>query len=194
MFDFELLQRQMNADDPVSVLLRGHLWIESMLVELIRAELPVPEAWRELDRLSWSSKLGLAVAQGNTPDFTSFVVLNRLRNRLAHSPTFEPDLAASMELARAVAVDIQSEANVYAITFELPDPQTQSPAEVLRAAISTLLEYLLAALTALYEVLTNRFNEQAERLRAFIDDLPSSPSREDGADSNQHGATTSASS
>ncbi|NGN95313.1 hypothetical protein G5C66_21560 [Nocardioides sp. KC13] len=194
MFDFALLQRQMNAEDPVSVLLRGHLWIESMIVELIRAELPIPEAWRELDRLSWSSKLGLAMAQGNAPDFTSFVVLNRLRNRLAHSPTFEPDLTASMELARAVAADIQSEKNVHAITFDLPDPDTQSPADILREAISTLLEYLVAALTALYEVLANRFNEQAERLRAFIDGLPSSTSGEDGADSNQHGATTSASS
>lgn len=175
MLDFDLMRQHLGAEDAVSVLLRGHLWVESMVVELIRADLEIPEAWPELSRLSWSSKLGLALAQGNTANFNSFVVLNRLRNRLAHLPGFEPDTSAAMELARAVDADFKSPSNVHEISFERPNPNVDPPAEILRASIEALLAYLTAALVDLLEVTTQRKVEALERLQAMMVDKSSAP-------------------
>ncbi|HEY0888695.1 MAG TPA: hypothetical protein VGE38_03670 [Nocardioides sp.] len=175
MLDFELMQRHLAVEDAVSVLLRGHLWVETIIVELIKAELEVPDAWPELSRLSWSSKLGLALAQGNTPDFASFGVLNRLRNRLAHSPAFEPDASAAMELARAVDADLKSFSDVYEIPFERPNPKVDPPAEILRASIEALLGYLMEALIELLKLTTQRKVEALERLQAMIANKSSPP-------------------
>jgi hypothetical protein len=78
----------------VEVFLRGHLWIEKFLIELLEAEVPNPSPLR-LDRMNFASKVNLGEALNllSPTDAASLRVLNSLRNRLAHDLEGEPTLA-----------------------------------------------------------------------------------------------------
>jgi hypothetical protein len=74
------------ADDPLGAVVRGHLYVESLLITLIEEALLNPEAI-DLARLNFPLKMDLAVALGlvNPDDAPAFLFLNRLRNRFAHN-------------------------------------------------------------------------------------------------------------
>jgi hypothetical protein len=73
---------EMNSADAVGVLIRGHLYLEAMLIQLI--ETRIPKA-RTLD-LNSPTKVNLAVAMSlmRDSDGPALIAINRLRNRLAH--------------------------------------------------------------------------------------------------------------
>lgn len=81
----------LSTSSRVEALLRGHLWIEHYLTELLREKLVRPDAvdiermaWRQ--KLSWCDGLGL-IEQEDIPSLLEF---NRIRNRLAHDLNAEP--------------------------------------------------------------------------------------------------------
>ena len=61
--DVELFMEHTRKRSIVEVLLRGHLWLENALIELIEAEVanPVP---LKLDRMTFANKANLAEALG----------------------------------------------------------------------------------------------------------------------------------
>jgi hypothetical protein len=73
---------EMKSGDPVGVLIRGHLYLEAMLIQLI--ETRIPKA-RTLD-LNFPTKVNLAVAMSlmRDSDRPALIAINKLRNRLAH--------------------------------------------------------------------------------------------------------------
>jgi hypothetical protein len=74
------------GSDPLTVVIRGHIFIESRLANLIESKLVEPGAI-DVGRLNFHNKVGLAVALGSLPIELkqSLKTLNGLRNRLAHN-------------------------------------------------------------------------------------------------------------
>ena len=73
------------GEDPLAVIIRGHLYVESVLTQLIEEFLAEPSAI-EVERLSFKTKVELALAVGAPIEElrTPLTELNRLRNKLAH--------------------------------------------------------------------------------------------------------------
>jgi hypothetical protein len=73
------------GEDPFGLVVRGHLFIESRLIRLIESKLTEP-GQIDLTRINFLTKIELAVATGALPTNLQqcLVVLNQLRNKLAH--------------------------------------------------------------------------------------------------------------
>lgn len=89
-FDFEGVAAVLQESDDAGVLLRGHLWIESLLERAAIGKLERPHAidWK---RARFEHKLAIAEAVGAvSPDIAAAIRgFNSLRNQLAHELTFE---------------------------------------------------------------------------------------------------------
>jgi hypothetical protein len=74
-----------SGDDDLAIIIRAHLYLESTLSLLIEEHLVEPGAL-EVDRLNFSTKVGLAVALGALPITLRepLQMANSLRNRFAH--------------------------------------------------------------------------------------------------------------
>jgi hypothetical protein len=74
------------------ILLRGHLWVESLMNSVLEAHIVDAKAL-DLDRVAFRQKVDIAQAFGfiTQEDGAAFRVLNRLRNKLAHNLTAEPN-------------------------------------------------------------------------------------------------------
>lgn len=90
------IMKTLKWGDPLSVLVKGHLFVESKLIELIEEELPNQGAI-DLSRITFPTKLGLAVALELLPESErrGYAAFNALRNQVAHN--YEKQLAASDE-------------------------------------------------------------------------------------------------
>lgn len=84
-FDVPTLTHHLNAEDPMTLILRSHLYVETILLERIEAALADRNVL-DVARLSFSLKASLAVALGkiDAADAQAFTVLNKLRNKFAH--------------------------------------------------------------------------------------------------------------
>jgi hypothetical protein len=84
-FDVRLFEKRMSISDPFQQILRAHLYLEHVLVELLRLRLPSPDD-AELDRMNFLTKLKIAKSMlllfGDL--YGSLLVVNNLRNKLAH--------------------------------------------------------------------------------------------------------------
>ncbi len=102
--DVELFMEHTRKRSIVEVLLRGHLWLENALIELIEAEVanPVP---LKLDRMTFANKANLAEALGllGSTDAGTLRALNKIRNRLAHDLHGEPTLDDLVLLERGLS-------------------------------------------------------------------------------------------
>lgn len=93
----------------LEIVLRGHLWVESVLNGLIESKLAHPDAL-DIDRLSFANKVSLAHALGVLPpgDVGWFRKLGKLRNRLAHTLGGEPTDQELEELETALSSDTRN--------------------------------------------------------------------------------------
>jgi hypothetical protein len=73
-------------EDPLGAVIRGHLYVESKLIQLIEEALPDPGAI-DLARLQFPIKLDLAVALEllSDSDKRAYAALNAVRNTMAHN-------------------------------------------------------------------------------------------------------------
>jgi hypothetical protein len=78
------------VDDPLSLVIRGHIYIESALIKLMEQGVPRPEAI-DFARLNFPTKINLAVALGllSEEEKPGYLALNKLRNKLAHDVEIE---------------------------------------------------------------------------------------------------------
>ena len=78
--------KSLQNEDPLGVVIRGHLFIESKFIRLIEEALPDAGAI-DLGRLNFPLKLDLAVALKLLPETEKrgYAQLNALRNQLAHN-------------------------------------------------------------------------------------------------------------
>lgn len=83
--DSDLFNAHMDDPSALSMLLKGHLWVEHALARAI--SIALTDATRlELDRMSFSAKIDLVVASGALPSEYESPLrrLNKVRNRSAH--------------------------------------------------------------------------------------------------------------
>lgn len=90
-------EQHITRDEPLEVLIRGHLWIEAALTTLVDRTLRRPAALEKAG-LSFSQRVSLAEAMGLVPQDMAYAMrqINRLRNRAAHNlndPPRETDQA-----------------------------------------------------------------------------------------------------
>lgn len=87
----------------LELVLRGHLWIESLLNGVIESRMRNAEALN-LDRMTFAGKVDLAFALGAIDSDSAgwFRALNKMRNRLAHSLDGEPTQGELTDLAANV--------------------------------------------------------------------------------------------
>ena len=80
--------RDVRDDSPETLLLRGHLYIETEIIRLIAQELPNRDAINLATDLNFLQRLKLAVALEllNPSEANTFSRLNTLRNGLTHAP------------------------------------------------------------------------------------------------------------
>ncbi len=93
--DSEELERHLGGEDDVGVVIRGHLGLENALNTLL--ELGLPKGLSNLDNLRFPARVDLAIATGliDPSARTAWLLVNELRNRVAH------DLDATLDDARA---------------------------------------------------------------------------------------------
>jgi hypothetical protein len=84
-------QQVWQCESRVEVLLRGHLWVENVLEQMLSVALARPAA-AGLERLTWRQKLSLCDAVGvlTEADVDALAQLNKIRNRLTHDLSGEP--------------------------------------------------------------------------------------------------------
>jgi hypothetical protein len=87
----------LNADDPLQIIVRGHLYVDAELMKLIYEALPEPEAI-DLTRLAFPARVDLAVAMGLfwSDEKPAYLFLNKLRNKLSHN--LDAEVSRSEEL------------------------------------------------------------------------------------------------
>ena len=83
----EQLQRFNQAllgEDELGAVIRGHIHVESKLIEFIEARLPYPDGIKDLE-LDYFGRTKLAISLGLNPNFgPSLKFIGTLRNRFAH--------------------------------------------------------------------------------------------------------------
>jgi hypothetical protein len=85
-FDVPTWTAHLNAQDPLALVIRGHLYVESALIQQIEAVL-VNKKEFDSARLQFDKTVRLAVALGKVEaaDAGAFTALNRLRVQFAHN-------------------------------------------------------------------------------------------------------------
>lgn len=88
-----------STEDILAFIIRGHLYCEASLVELLRQSFKNPDAVN-IDRLTFSLKVNLCSALGSlTPDLRSGLLqLNSLRNKIAHNLEYEVQESDQVDL------------------------------------------------------------------------------------------------
>ena len=90
----EFILRVRLHDDEVAVILKGHLLVEYLINKIIEQKHATPDKILEKSRnFTFSKKLHLVHSMGLLPHylFENINRINRLRNKLAHSLTFDLD-------------------------------------------------------------------------------------------------------
>lgn len=87
---FGKFANDINEETYLQIILKGHLYIENRLIELIKVKLVNPNAIN-LNDLNFPTKINLARALGLLDNKKSKLLrnLNRIRNKLAHDLNFE---------------------------------------------------------------------------------------------------------
>src|SRR5450631_531335 len=85
-FDLQKYMTNINSDDPLRIVLSGHLYIEAALTALIECVLPFPDDL-PVSKESFERKIRLAMALGvlHPTEAAGYRALNELRNDLAHT-------------------------------------------------------------------------------------------------------------
>ncbi len=93
--DEHAMQQLVFDSGAVSSILRGHLFIEGVIGQLIRQALPKPDAIMGRGNLNFDMKIDLARALDVLSDqhVSLFRAINRIRNRYAHDAGYQVSIA-----------------------------------------------------------------------------------------------------
>lgn len=93
--DEHVMQQLIFDEGAISTVLRGHLFVEGVIEQLLRRALPKPDAILGKGQLSFDMKANLARALGVLSDQhgSMFRAINRIRNRYAHEAGYQVEIA-----------------------------------------------------------------------------------------------------
>jgi hypothetical protein len=111
-FDEDLVRKQIPSTDSADVdqtIIRAHLWTEHFLIRLIEAGVARP-ASLDMDRMSFGTKVQIACAVGLLPDnlAKSLMILNALRNKVAHKLDYKFSDADKRDVFYSLPTELQS--------------------------------------------------------------------------------------
>lgn len=129
----------LEQEDILGLVVRGHLYIEVRLTDLIEQALHEPEKLN-LAKKSFALKVELAVAMGviHEPLEAPLTLLNNLRNRLSHRIEAEIARSDAEAIYKALPVGLQ----------RYPDVSSYDAADICRITIIILFGYLSGLLAA----------------------------------------------
>lgn len=136
--DLELFQEHTRGRSMVEVLLRGHLWLENALIDLIEAEVANPQPLKKR-RISFFNRVNLAESLGLLvpSDVATLMKINSIRNRLAHNLHGEPTLGDISALEKGLSHHQRVLARAMLDSNEFHEKSTESD-PVVRLAIAIL--------------------------------------------------------
>jgi hypothetical protein len=108
----------LDGEDPIGVVIRGHLFVESKLIRFIETKLPEPNAV-DLARPNFFFKLDLAVALQviSKEEKRGFLALNNLRNRMAHKADLKLISADEEKIYNALSARQRATADQHSIRY-----------------------------------------------------------------------------
>jgi hypothetical protein len=135
-----------NAEDELQIILRGHLYIESKLIQLIKHKLQRPESI-DLSKLNFPLKVTLTEALGliDESEKGALIYLNKLRNRIAHN--LEEQITG-LDIDNFISTFNSVQREIYEFYFK----KSQDHIYNLRKAITTLYFQLDGRLNDLIEI------------------------------------------
>ena len=157
----------LEVNDATSILLKGHLWIEELLLDLIKAPLDAPEYIDNMG-LSFFNKIQLAQAMNCLSWPEPILELNVIRNKIAHHVRFTVDLSTIRRLVSSFPSNFGTidEPGDMATRPRIPDDST--PADAARVAVSAIIFYLFAALRHEHELRSRILQSQTMRLERLV--------------------------
>ena len=98
------LENHLRGEDDVGVVIRGHLGLENALNTLL--EVGLPKGLSNLENLRFPARVDLAIATGllDPAGRSAWLLVNELRNRVAHDLDGTLDKAVSDKLESALAL------------------------------------------------------------------------------------------
>jgi hypothetical protein len=83
--NFPTLMSHLGVEDPLALVIRGHMYVEAALIKQIESALVNKNAF-DIAKLNFPTKITIAVALGKVDiaDARGFTALNTLRNKFAH--------------------------------------------------------------------------------------------------------------
>jgi hypothetical protein len=89
-FDLNQIKSQIKDGNDFTATIRGHLYIESILIHLIQEALPRQDLL-QVDRISFNSKVELCASLGLIPEYMIpiYKKINQLRNYIAHNLSYQ---------------------------------------------------------------------------------------------------------
>lgn len=90
LFDLATFHNHLDQEAEIEVVIRGHLYLEHVLIEMIKETLSKPQLVK-LERVSFLTKLELCAANQLVDEkfFGAIRFVNTIRNRVAHDLTYE---------------------------------------------------------------------------------------------------------
>ncbi len=105
----------LQSEDELGAVIRGHLHIEHALNELLRRQVPAFESLKKL-KLEYESKVILAIAMGLNMDHENpLKCIGHIRNKYAHRPGFKLTKSDTINLYETFATE---EKNVIQDTYK----------------------------------------------------------------------------
>lgn len=110
-FDMEKFKKALGAGDQISTIIRGHLYIEHVILQSLNEAFAVPDVL-DLRRLNFPAKVDLCIALGLFPSLWRDALLkaNEMRNRAAHRIDAEFDDSAKEDFWRTFPEFLQDAA------------------------------------------------------------------------------------
>jgi hypothetical protein len=111
-------------DSSFEILLRGHLWIENLINEILAVHI-VDSSALDVDRMAFRQKIDMAQAFGfiSPGDGRAFRELNKMRNKLAHNLWAEPSESEVQGLVNTLYGPVKA---MFEAVMSTPDVVKQS--------------------------------------------------------------------
>jgi hypothetical protein len=132
--DSDELENHLRGEDDVGVVIRGHLGLENALNTLL--EVGLPKGLSNLENLRFPARVDLAIAMGllDPAGRSAWLLVNELRNRVAHDLDATLDEAVAGQLEGALALRPEK---TMGLIYQLP-AKVGSPRERIGWAMMSL--------------------------------------------------------
>jgi hypothetical protein len=140
----------LQREDDIGFILRGHIHVESQLIELLKEFFPFPEHC-DFEKLNYRSKVEIACAAGLTHEIKNFLYcIGSIRNKFAHRVDSSVSANIALDLYHSLPESYRSEIRHSYMAFgkvEHVDPSSIEPRELMTLLFIHARQAVKAAVT-----------------------------------------------